>query len=57
MHFSKLRDADKAPIDYAYRKHVKKPRHSVPGYVTYSQQKTMMLVPDKRRLARLLKKG
>ena len=57
MHFSKLRDADKAPIDYAYRKYVKKPRHSVPGYVTYSQQKTMMLVPDKRRLARLLKKG
>jgi len=54
MHFSKLRDADKAPVDYTYRKYVKKPRHAAPGYVTYSQQKTMMLVPDKRRLARLL---
>jgi len=54
MHFSKLRDADRAPIDYTFRKYVKKPRNAVPGYVTFSQQKTIMLVPDKKRLARLL---
>ena len=54
MHFSKLRDARKAPIDYTFRKYVKKPRNAAPGYVTYSQQKTIMLVPDKKRLARVL---
>jgi len=55
-HFSKLRDAARAPIDYTYRKYVKKPRGAKPGFVTYSQQKTMMLVPDERRLQRLLKR-
>ena len=54
MHFSKLKDSDKAPIDYTLRKYVRKPRGASPGYVTYSQQKTIMLVPDRRRLNRLL---
>jgi len=56
MHFSKLKDAARAPVDYTLRKYVKKPRGAAPGFVTYSQQKTIMLVPDKRRLARLLGK-
>jgi len=57
MHFSKLRDASKAPIDYTRRQDVKKPRNSPPGRVTYSQQKTFMLVPDAKRLERLLKRS
>jgi len=54
LHFSKLRDAAKALIDYTQRKYIRKPRGFGPGRVIYSQQKTMMLVPDKRRLQRLL---
>jgi len=57
MHFSQLRDAGKAIIDYTQRKHIKKPRGFPPGRVTYSQQKTIVLVPDKRRLERLLRKN
>ncbi|HUW32631.1 MAG TPA: NFACT family protein [Planctomycetota bacterium] len=57
VYFSQLRDAAKAVIDYTQRKHVRKPRGYPPGRVAYSQQKTILLVPDKRRLERLLKKG
>ena len=55
MYFSHIREATKAAIDYTQRKFVKKPKGAPPGKVTYSQQKTMMLVPDQRRLDRLLK--
>jgi len=56
MYFSKLRDSSKALIDYTQRKNVRKPKGMPPGKVIYSQHKTMMLLPDKHRLDRLLKK-
>jgi hypothetical protein len=33
---------------------VRKTRRDAPGHVTYSQQKTITLIPDRRRLERLL---
>ena len=55
MYFSHIREATKATIDYTQRKFVKKPKGAPPGRVTISQQKSILLVPDKKRLERLLK--
>lgn len=33
------------PVDYTLRKHVRKPRGSAPGYVTYQNEKTLDVTP------------
>lgn len=35
------------PVDYTLRKHVRKPRGSAPGYVTYQNEKTVDVTPVK----------
>ncbi len=43
--FSKARNSSKVPVDYALRKHVRKPRGAKPGMVIYDNQNTIMVEP------------
>ena len=36
------------PVDYTLKKHVRKPRGAAPGYVTYSHEKTIDVLPGER---------
>lgn len=45
-YYSDGRDGDKIPVDYCRRKRVKKPSKSKPGFVTYSDYKTVLVSPD-----------
>ena len=56
VYFSKVREARKAPVDYTYKKYVRKQKKAEPGRVTYSNNKTIIIAPDKERLKRLLGK-
>jgi predicted ribosome quality control (RQC) complex YloA/Tae2 family protein len=44
-YFSKARHGKKVPVDYTYRKHVQKPKGSRPGFVTYTNEKTVLVEP------------
>ncbi len=46
-YFSQARQARKVPVDYTYRKHVRKPRGAKPGMVIYDHQKTILVTPRK----------
>ena len=46
-YFSSGRENGKVSIDYCLRKYVKKPPKSKAGFVTYSQFKTVLVVPNK----------
>ena len=54
-HFSKLRNAAKAPVDYTRRKYVQKRKGAKPGEVFYSQNRTVLIAADEvqRRVAML----
>ena len=54
VYFSKARRSSKVAVDYTRKKFVRKPRGSPPGYVTYSNNKTLIIDPDPSRLGRLL---
>lgn len=45
--FSRAGQSGKVPVDYTFKKHVSKPRGAKPGYVIYTDQKTIMAGPDK----------
>lgn len=45
-YFSKGRSSSQVPVDYTLIKHVRKPKGAKPGYVTYSNQKTLYVNPD-----------
>jgi len=49
-HFSKARDSTKIPVDYTQRRFVKKPNGSKPGFIIYTNQKTLFVSPDKELL-------
>jgi predicted ribosome quality control (RQC) complex YloA/Tae2 family protein len=55
-YFSKIRNARKIPVDYTYKKYIRKPHKAEPGTVTYSNNKTIIVAPDPERLKRLLEK-
>jgi predicted ribosome quality control (RQC) complex YloA/Tae2 family protein len=55
-YFSKIRSARKIPVDYTYKKYIRKPHKAEPGTVTYSNNKTIIVQPDPERLKRLLEK-
>jgi len=55
-YFSKIRSARKIPVDYTYKKYIRKPHKAEPGTVTYSNNKTIIVAPDPERLKRLLDK-
>jgi predicted ribosome quality control (RQC) complex YloA/Tae2 family protein len=43
--FSKARHGKKVPVDYTLRKYVQKPKGARPGFVTYTNEKTVLVDP------------
>lgn len=52
-YYSQAREDGKVAVDYTLRKFVRKPRKGKPGLVTISQEKTLVVSPDKTLVARL----
>lgn len=46
-YFSKAQQSDSVPVDYTKVKYVRKPRGAKPGFVTYSEEKTLFVTPKK----------
>lgn len=53
-HFSKARGSSKIPVDYTEIRYVKKPSGSKPGFVIFTNQKTLYITPDGAKLAPIL---
>ncbi|MBP2072476.1 Rqc2 family fibronectin-binding protein [Thermoanaerobacterium butyriciformans] len=45
---SKAKNSSNVPVDYTLRKYVKKPAGSKPGFVIYTNQKTLYVTPDNK---------
>ena len=45
-YYSKARFSSHVPVDYTFKKFVKKPHGSVPGYVIYTNNKTIFVDPS-----------
>ncbi len=54
VHFSDARGEPQADVAYTRAKHVRKPKGSAPGAVTYSQERVILLRVEPRRTERLL---
>ncbi len=52
-YYSQARDDSKVAVDYTLRKYVRKPRKTKPGLVTISQEKTIIVAPDKSLIEKL----
>lgn len=46
-YYSQARQSESVPVDYTKVKHVRKPRGGKPGFVTYTDQKTLFITPKK----------
>ncbi len=46
-YYSQARQGSKVPVDYTRRRHVKKPSGSPPGFVIYTEQRTVLVEPVK----------
>lgn len=55
-YFSKGRTGSKVPVDYVLRRYVKKPSGSAPGFVIFTNQRTLLAPPDGELAQRLRKK-
>ncbi|MCR5757713.1 MAG: NFACT family protein [Selenomonas sp.] len=53
-HFSKAQGSSKIPVDYTEIRYVKKPSGSKPGFVIFTNQKTLYITPDEAELAPVL---
>ncbi|MEX5284183.1 NFACT family protein [Selenomonas sputigena] len=53
-HFSKAQDSSNIPVDYTYRRYVKKPSGSRPGFVIFTHQKTLYVTPDEEKIRGML---
>ncbi len=53
-HFSKARRSSNVPVDYTFRRHVRKPRGARPGMVVYTDHRTVFVTPNEAEVARLL---
>lgn len=53
-HFSKAQASSKVPVDYTECRHVKKPSGAKPGFVIFTDQKTVYITPDEKELATIL---
>ncbi len=51
--YSRGRGAGSMPVDYTPVKNIHKPRGARPGFVTYTHQKTIFVIPDKEKIDRL----
>lgn len=54
--FSKSRLGSRVPVDYTKVKYVKKPSGAKPGFVIYTDQKTLYVTPDESLVLKLRKK-
>ena len=52
-YYSQARDHGKVAVDYTLRKYVHKPKKAKPGLVTISQEKTIIVSPDKSLVQKL----
>jgi|WetSurMetagenome_2_1015567.scaffolds.fasta_scaffold05376_6 predicted ribosome quality control (RQC) complex YloA/Tae2 family protein len=52
-YYSQARDHGKVTVDYTVRKYVRKPRKAKPGLVTITQEKSIVVSPDKSLIAKL----
>lgn len=52
-YFSKARGSSSIPVDYTQVKYVKKPSGAKPGFVTYTDQKTIFVTPDEKLIQSL----
>lgn len=50
---SKARRSANVPVDYAFRRHVRKPRGARPGMVVYTDHRTLSVTPDEAAVAAL----
>lgn len=48
-YYSKAKKSSNVPVDYTQIRYVRKPRGSAPGYVTYTDQKTLFVDPISMR--------
>lgn len=55
-YFSKGRTGSKVPVDYVLRRYVKKPSGSAPGFVIFTNQRTLLATPSGELVQRLRKK-
>lgn len=53
-YFSKADSSSNVPVDYTQRRYVKKPAGAKPGFVIYTEQKTLYVTPDKGKIEKLL---
>ena len=56
VHFSSQRNGVNVPVDYVLRRYVKKPSGSKPGFVIFTNQRTLLITPDPN-LINTLKRG
>lgn len=56
-YFSKARNSSKIPVDYTKRHYVKKPAKAKPGFVIYTNQKTLYVTPDNEFIEKLILKN
>ncbi|MBQ3650986.1 MAG: NFACT family protein [Clostridia bacterium] len=56
VHFSSQRNGASVPVDYVPRRYVKKPSGSKPGFVLFTNQRTVFITPDPNLIS-TLKKG
>jgi len=56
-YFSKSQASSSVPVDYTKIRHVKKPKGAKPGFVTYDNQKTLFVTPEKSKVDKLKKQG
>lgn len=52
-YFSKSRNSSNVPVDYTFIKFVKKPSGARPGFVIYTNQKTLYVTPNKKIIKKL----
>jgi predicted ribosome quality control (RQC) complex YloA/Tae2 family protein len=56
-YYSQARDHGKVAVDYTLRKYVHKPKKAKPGLVSISQEKTIIVSPDKSLVQKLAAPG
>ncbi len=52
-YYSRARGQVKVPVDYALRKYLRKPKAAAPGVVLLTQEKTIVVRPDRDLVRRL----
>ena len=52
--YSKGREGSQVPIDYTFRKHVKKSSGAAKGFVNYTQQKTLYITVTQQDIQNII---